>query len=34
MLGYEPPYTTEQGLVASMEEFLEPKAARPEAVAT
>jgi 2-alkyl-3-oxoalkanoate reductase len=31
-LGYEPPYTTEQGLVAAMEEFLKPREAEPEAV--
>jgi nucleoside-diphosphate-sugar epimerase len=32
ILGYEPPFTTEQGLVASMEEFLKPREAKPEAV--
>jgi 2-alkyl-3-oxoalkanoate reductase len=32
LLGYEPPYTTEQGLVASMEDFLKPDVERPEAV--
>jgi nucleoside-diphosphate-sugar epimerase len=34
LLGYEPPYTTEQGLAASMEEFLKASEAKPEAVAS
>ena len=33
-LGYEPPFTTERGLVASMDEFLKAHEAKPEAVAT
>ena len=32
LLGYEPPFTTEQGLVASMEEFLKSPEATPEAI--
>ncbi len=32
VLGYEPPFTTEQGLVASMDEFLKSREAMPEVV--
>ncbi len=34
VLGYEPPFTTEQGLVAAMADFMAPKAVKPEAVAS
>ena len=32
VLGYDPPFTTEQGLVASIEEFLKAEAPKPEPV--
>jgi len=34
LLGYEPPFTTEQGLVAAMEDLLKANPAKPEAVLT